>query len=108
LHDERDALPQTVDVSAAEFVGAAEVSLDSGPILPELEEQGAAAGSLEEGGAGGRLDPGGAPGDGECEAALDGVEVCPFGEGELELMAERRTDGRVEQGGGVGLLAGLL
>jgi hypothetical protein len=108
LHDEGDALPQAVDVSAAEFVGATEVSLDGRPVVPELEEQGAAAGSFEEGGAGSGLDPGGAPGDGECEAALDGVEVCPFGEGELELVAERRTNGWVEQGRGVGLLASLL
>jgi hypothetical protein len=108
LHDERDALPQTVDVSAAEFVGAAEVSLDGGPIVPELEEQGAAAGSFKEGGTGSGLDPGGAPGDGESEAALDGVEVCPFGEGELELVAEGRTNGWVEQSRGVRLLASLL
>jgi hypothetical protein len=89
-------------------VGATEVSLNGRPIVPKIEEQGAAAGSLEEGGGGSGLDPGGASGDGECEAALDGVEVCPFGERELELVAERRTDGRVEQGGGVGLLASLL
>jgi hypothetical protein len=89
-------------------VGATEVSLDGGPIVPKIEEQGAAAGSLEEGGGGSGLDPGGASGDGECEAALDGVEVCSFGEGELELVAKGRTNGRVEQGGGVRLLASLL
>jgi hypothetical protein len=89
-------------------VGAAEVGLDSRPIVPKIEEQGAAAGSLEKGGGGSGLDPGGTSGDGECEAALDGVEVCSFGEGELELVAKGSTDGRVEQGGGVRLLASLL
>jgi hypothetical protein len=89
-------------------VGATEVSLDGRPVVPEIEEQGAAAGSLKEGGGGSGLDPGGASGDGECEAALDGVEVSSFGEGELELVAKGRTNGRVEQGGGVRLLASLL
>ncbi len=74
----------------------------------ELEEYSAAAGSIEEGAAGESLEPGGTTGDGECEAALDGVEVCFVSEGELELVPERGADGRVVQGGGAGLLEGLL
>ena len=34
--------------------------------------------------------------------------MCSFGEGELKLVTERCADGRVEQGGGAGLLADLL
>ncbi len=71
-------------------------------------EHSAAAGSLEEGATGGSLEPGGATSDGECEAALDGIEVRSLREGELKLMPERCADGRIEQGGGAGLLAGLL
>ncbi len=56
--DERDAVPQAVVVGAAELVGATEYSLDGGPMAPELEEHGAAAGSLEEGAASGSLEPG--------------------------------------------------
>ncbi len=77
-------------------------------MITKLEENRAAAGGVDEGAAGGGLEPGGTTGDGECETALDGVEVCSFGEGELELVAEWCAGGRVEQGGGVGLLAGLL
>ncbi len=67
--------------------------------MAELEENRAATGGVDEGAAGGGLEPGGATGNGECEAALDGVEVRSFGEGELELVAEWCADGRVEQGG---------
>jgi hypothetical protein len=77
-------------------------------MVPELEENRAAAGGLKEGDTGESIDPGGAPSDGECKAALDGVEVCTFGEGELKLVTERSAGGRIEQGGGAGLLAGLL
>ncbi len=63
-------------------------------MVPELEEHGAAACGLEEGSTVDSLDPCGAPSDGECKAALYGVEVCPFGEGELELVTERRAGGR--------------
>ncbi len=74
----------------------------------EVEEDGAAAGGLEEWAAGGGLEPGGASRDGEGETALDGIEVRPLCEGELELMTEWGASGRVVQGGSVGLLASLL
>jgi hypothetical protein len=108
LHDERDTVPQAVDVGAAELMGAAEFSLDGGPMAAELEEHSAAADIVEEGATGESLEPGGTTSDGECEAALDGVEVCSVSEGELELVPKRCANGRVEQGGGAGLLAGLL
>jgi hypothetical protein len=104
----RDALPQAVDVGTAELVGAAEVSLDGGPVSMELEENGAATGGVNEGAAGGGLEPSAEACDGECQTALDGVEVRSFGEGELELVAERGAGNQVEQGGRVGLLARLL
>ncbi len=88
LHNERDAFPQAVDVGATELVGAAEVCLDGGPVIAELEENRAATCSVNEGAAGGGFELGGTTGDGECETALDGVEVRSFGEGELELVAE--------------------
>jgi hypothetical protein len=108
LHDERDAFPHAVDVGAAELVGAAEVDLDGGPVIAEFKENRAATDGVDEGAAGGGLEPGGTTCDGECETALDGVEVRSFGEGELELVTEWCAGGRVEKGGSVGLLAGLL
>ncbi len=56
-------------------------------MVTELEEDGAAAGDVNEGAAGGGLEPCGASSDGECEAALDAVEVRSFRKGELELMS---------------------
>ena len=84
-----------VDVGAAELVDATEFGLDGGPVLAELEKNRAAAGGVDEGAAGGGLEPGGTTGDGECETALDGVEVRPVGERELELVSEWRANGRV-------------
>ncbi len=77
-------------------------------MLAELEKNRAAASGVDERASGGGLEPGGTTGDSECETALYGVEVRTVGEGELELVSEWRADGRVKQGGGVGLLAGLL
>jgi hypothetical protein len=48
VHDEGDALPQAVDVGAAELVGAAEVGLDLSPMGAELEKDGSAAGGVAE------------------------------------------------------------
>ncbi len=74
-------------------MGAAEFGLDEGPVAAELEEHSAATGGIDKGAAGGGLEPGGTTSDGECEAALDGVEVRSVGEGELELVSKWRADG---------------
>ncbi len=65
LHDEGDALPQAVDVRAAELVAIVEAALHLVPVVPELEEEGAPAGGLDEGAAGGGFRAGAVPGEGK-------------------------------------------
>ncbi len=88
LHDEGDALPQAVDVGAAELVAIFEAALHFVPVGPELEEEGAPAGGLDEGAGGGGLGAGAAPCEGESEATLRRVGVRAVGQAEEDLVSE--------------------
>ncbi len=108
LHDEVDALPQAVDVDAAELVAIVEAAFHFVPVVTELEEEGAPAGGLDEGAAGGGFCAGATPREGEGETTLCGVEVRAFGQVEEDLVFEGGVDCWVVERARCGVMAGRL
>ena len=108
LHDERDAVPETADVGAADLEGGAEEVFHARPVLSEVLEDRAAVRSVEESGDAGGLRARRAAGDGERKAALGRIKVGVLGKGELKLVPEGSTGARIVQGAGGILFAGLL